>query len=175
MCHFCCLVNLPRFTLLRAVGLLLAVVFTPSCGGKDEGHHGESSAEDIEEAGQLLTAMQANDYRTFDRAPGWENAHQAASTPHHGEFVDIYVNDVLGAALQSGAQAPGPGGSVVIKDGWSDAAGTQAFQISILRKDGTDSWFGAEYSASGEVLEAGRNFEECNGCHKSGADYVLAF
>jgi hypothetical protein len=42
-------------------------------------------------------------------------------------------------------------------------------QTTVLRKDGDRSWFGAEYTPTGEVREAGTNPEECRSCHGAAA------
>lgn len=165
----------------RLPTLLLCVVAGAGCGTEAEGdehHHGEggegeeSSATDVERAEQLLASL-ADDYRGFARAPGWQTPRTAGTSPHHGAFLDIYVNDVLAQASAGGGAAPWPDGSTIVKDGWSDADGTMLKQIAILEKDGA-AWFGAEYDADGNVLEAGTHFEECNGCHDEGSDYLLA-
>jgi hypothetical protein len=157
--------------LQSAVLILLGALpaLTLGCG------HEESSEDDKAEANRLLADVQSRPYQNFQRAPGWETSRRTGTTAHHGRFLDVYMNDVLASAVSSGASAPWPLGSLLVKDGWTDPEGKQKFQTAILRKEATGVWFGAEFSSSGEVLEAGRNFEECNGCHGGGKDYLLAF
>jgi hypothetical protein len=135
----------------------------------------EASEGDVAAAAELLEQVQSQDYRSFQRAPGWEEARQPGTIGHHGAFLDVYVNEILASAIAKGKTAPWPVGSIVIKDGWSDADGKELYQISILRKDGEKKWFGAEYPRGGKATEAGTNFAECRECHGKGADWILGF
>lgn len=127
-------------------------------------------------AEEILAELQAADYRSFERAPGWESP-RLPSQGHHGNFVDIYINDAMAEALREGwPEGPAPEGAVIVKDGWSDAEGEILHQIAVMRKgEGGAEWFYAEYTGKGAVLEAGEDFPECLGCHAAGHDYVLAF
>lgn len=136
-----------------------------ACGAE----HGDPEARAL----QLHDDVIAQDYPGFARAPGWTEAHRAGTSSHHGKFLDIYINSTLVDALASGP--PWPIGSIIVKDGRRDAAATDRASTSILEKTGDAEWFGAEYNASGTVREAGWNYRECDSCHASAADYVLAF
>lgn len=150
-----------------AAGLVLGSF---ACGGDDDGHTHDSP--EVVEAEALLAEHQDADYRSYARILGWDLPHLESSRPHHGPFIDIYVNETLAAAIE-GSGAPFPDGSVVVKDGWNDAEGTELFQIAIMEKQGTD-WFYAEYSADGEVDVAGIDPDECMECHTVGTDHILA-
>ena len=128
------------------------------------------------EAEKLLAELQAQDYRSFTRAPGWETP-RLPSDGHHGNFVDLYINDVMEQAVAAGwPRGRAPEGAVIIKDGWSDAEGEILHQIAVMKKgEGGEEWFYAEYTGKGKALEAGEDFPECLGCHAAGHDYVLAF
>jgi hypothetical protein len=144
---------------------LLAALGLAGCG-----------SEPTDEAEQILADLQAQGYRSFARAPGWETP-RLPSTGHHGNFVDIYINDVMEAAVDAGWPAgPAPEGAVIVKDGWSDPEGEILHQIAVMKKgEGGEEWFYAEYTGNGKSLEAGEDYEECLGCHAAGHDYVLAF
>lgn len=142
-----------------------------ACGGDDDDDDAVEDP-DIVEAEALLADVEADDYHSFDRMTGWDAPLLEASTPHHGEFIDIYVNDVLKVAVD-GDGPPFPDGSIVVKEGFSDADGTTLFQIAIMQKQGTE-WFYAEYSADGEAEEAGVDNAECLECHTTGTDHLLS-
>ena len=152
---------------------LMVIAITSGCpAGHQEG--GETvSDEDRAAAESLFRQVQDADYTSFARAPGWETPHTSGTTIHHGRFLDIYLNDVIAGA--TGAGAPWPVGSIIVKDGWDDAAGTVRTATAILRKDADGVWFGAEFDAAGAVVNAGKNAEECTSCHSSAPDYTLAF
>jgi hypothetical protein len=158
--------------------VLVGSVTLGACGGSsgdgDNGHEGGSSPADVATAQELLAQLHSANYRTFARAPGWPSR-RSGTTQHHGAYLDVYVNSALEAAVTANGTAPWPIGSIIVKDGWGDAAGTQAFMLSAARKDAQGVWFGAEYSPSGAVLSAGHNFAECQGCHGPAKDFTLSF
>lgn len=151
--------------------LSLVLLLASSCASDSH----EASESDRRTAEILLGELQTQNYRAFATAPGWESPHKKGSTQHHGGFLDVYVNRTLADAISRGNSAPWPVGAIVVKDGWNDGSGTQAFQTAILKKTGNGVWFGAELTPSGTVIEAGSHVEECNGCHNRGSDYLLSF
>ena len=121
--------------------------------------------------------LEAVDYRNFARAPGYESP-RAASTAPHGDFVDIYMNDVVVDALANGPlDAPldaWPDGSLIVKDGWGSADGDDwEFLAAMEKRD--QQWFWAEYRGGDEVIYAALEDPTCTGCHDAGSDGVLAF
>ena len=155
---------------IAVLALAVATLAAAACGGGEEG---ELSPANRAKAEQLLADLQSQDYHTFTRAPGWETPRQQGTTTHHGAYLDVYINDVLAQSVAGGGTAPWPVGSILIKDGWSDADGTMLFGIAAARKE-AGGWFGAEYAPDGTVREAGLNFGECLGCHGDG-DFVQSF
>lgn len=142
-----------------------------ACGGDDDDDDAVEDP-DVVEAEALLADVEADDYHSFDRMTGWEVAHVEASTPFHGDFIDIYVNDILKTAVD-GDGPPFPDGSIVVKEGFTTSDATTLFAIAIMEKQGTE-WFYAEYSPDGEVEDAGIDTAECLECHTTGTDHLLS-
>jgi hypothetical protein len=138
-----------------ALSLLLVVV---SCGDN----------QDDAGARALLERIRADDYRTWDRAPGYERR-RSTSAPH-SDAVDIYVNHRVAEVLALGDPLEEwPVGAVVAKDGFD---GSDLELIAIMEKR-ADGWFWAEYDDDGDPDYSGRP-ELCIDCHRSGNDYVRA-
>jgi len=128
------------------------------------------------EADAVRDQLMDDDYRrAYARAPGWESGRQPAEGGPHGAFVDIYVNDVLEEAIDAGeAIERWPEGSIIVKDGWSAAAGGDyEFLAFMERRD--DGWFWGEYRGNGRLVAAGLNDGRCADCHAAGQDSVRAF
>jgi hypothetical protein len=117
----------------------------------------------------LLSEVREDDYRSWDRAPGWSER-RPTSAPH-GEDVDIYVNDVVAEVLaMSEGATMWPTGSVIVKDGFD---GSDLEIIAIMEKR-DDGWYWAEYDGGGDVCFSGKP-DVCIDCHESGSDFVRAF
>ena len=129
-----------------------------------------------QQAKDLLEQLQDDDYRaTYARAPGWPDALMPSAGGPHGSHVDIYVNDILAEAIESGDQLTAwPDGSLIVKDGWNNAEGTDLKYVAAMEKRG-DDWFWAEYDDADKVEFAGYNLKTCTNCHDAGDDQVLAF
>jgi hypothetical protein len=121
------------------------------------------------EATALLESVQADNYREWQRAPGY-GARTPTSAPH-GDSVEIFVNDVLADALTAQALEEWPVGSIVAKDGYDSDGALELIALMEKRESG---WFWAEYDADGEPLYSGEP-GICLDCHASGDDYVRAF
>jgi hypothetical protein len=147
---------------LALPALLLGLL--PACGNKRE-------------AEALLVQIQDEDYRsTYARAPGWMEPLLPAQGGPHGDFIDLYINDVMVEAIESGETlTEWPDGSIIVKDAWRDAEGTSLRFIALMEKRGSDSWFWAEYDDSDKVEIAGCDKKVCVDCHESGDDQVRAF
>lgn len=120
-----------------------------------------------EVAADLLTRVRADDYRAWDRAPGYST--RQPSNTAHADAVDIYVNPTIATALGEDALDAWPVGSQIVKDGFD---GDELELIAILEKR-PDGWFFAEYY-DGESKYSGRP-DVCLDCHDAGDDFVLAF
>lgn len=120
-------------------------------------------------ARDLLARVRAAEYRTWDRAPGWEQ--RRASSAPHSDDVDIYINDRVAEVLALGeAPQAWPEGSIIVKDGFD---GSELEIVAIMEKR-SDGWFWAEYDSEGDPDYSGRP-DICIDCHASGSDGVRAF
>jgi len=139
--------------------LLLAAVTLAACGGGNQDPAG---------ADAFWTSIHADDYRGWARAPGYETRQPTAAP--HGDSVDIYVNDVVAAALAGGPITAWPEGSRIVKDAYDGDAVTAV--AAIEKRQG--GWYWAEWSADGEAKFSGAP-SVCTDCHGSGSDFVRAF
>ena len=124
------------------------------------------------EATALWDRINAEGYRSFNRAPGYE-ATQPSAAPH-GNRVDIYVNDVIQNVLDAGEPVTSwPVGSLIVKDGF-DADGELEI-VAVMDKQDT-GWFYAEWIGldNDEAAYSGQP-AVCVNCHASGADEVRGF
>lgn len=124
------------------------------------------------EARTLWERINAEDYHSFSRAPGYETTQPSAAP--HGNRVDIYVNDVVQNVLDAGeAINDWPVGSLIVKDGF-DADGKLDIVAVMDKQD--NGWFYAEWIGleSDEASYSGQP-AVCVNCHASGADEVRAF
>jgi hypothetical protein len=141
------------FGLIAGAGLLLG------CGDN----------QDDAGARELLSEVRADEYRTWDRAPGYD-ARRSSDAPHGGA-VDIYINDLVAEVLAFGDPLSGwPEGSIIVKDGFD---GSDLELIAIMEKR-SDGWYWAEYDSDGDPDYSGRP-SVCIDCHRDGSDYVRAF
>jgi hypothetical protein len=112
----------------RFAWLSMAAFGLPCCAQRDE-------------AQELRQQLEDDDYRrSYARAPGWDAERQPSEGGPHGDFVDIYVNDVVEQAFASGeALDAWPEGSIIVKDGWSsdgDASLLPCSPMSTWRRRG---------------------------------------
>ena len=124
--------------------------------------------QDDDGARALLAKVQGENYRNWDRAPGYETRRPTGAP--HGKEVDIYVNDVVLRATQTPGLKAWPVDSIIVKDGWD---GSSLDIIAIMQKR-SDGWYWAEYDSDGDPDFSGRP-DICIDCHASGSDYVRAF
>lgn len=148
----------PRSPLSTAF-VLLSCALIGACGDN----------QDDSGARALLARVRAEDYRSWDRAPGYES--RRASGAPHSEDVDIYVNDRVAEVLALAEPTTAwPEGSVIVKDGFD---GSELELIAIMEKR-ADGWYWAEYDSDGDPDYSGHP-EICTDCHRSGSDAIRAF
>lgn len=125
--------------------------------------------QDDSGARDLLSRVEADQYRTWDRAPGYEQRRD--SNAPHSDAVDIYVNDIVAEVLALGEHdGTWPVGSIIAKDGFDGSD----LEITALMEKRSDGWFWAEYDDDGDPDYSGRP-DICVDCHRSGSDFVRAF
>jgi len=124
--------------------------------------------QDPEGAAELWDRIHTAEYRSWQRAPGYETRRD--SDAPHSEAVDIYVNDVIAAALAAEESFTAwPTGSLIVKDGFDGE-----LEIVAAMEKRQDGWYWVEWDAEGSSDYSGKP-DICTGCHQSGADYVRAF
>lgn len=139
--------------------LLAAAVLGAACREND----------DPEGAQELLARVNAENFRGWRRAPGYE-VRRPSGAPH-GNDVDIYVNAVVGDTLDGPAgTSVWPEGSVIVKEGFDRGR----LELTAVMEKRADGWYWAEYDSDGEPLYSGRP-DVCTDCHSRGADFVRAF
>lgn len=113
--------------------------------------------------------IQAEDYRSWARAPGYPERHPSRAA--HGDEVEVFVNEVVVDALATPGIDEWPVGSVIVKDGYD--GGDLCF-VAGMEKVGPDEWFWVEYGSDGDTLFSGAP-AICTGCHAVGDDWVRTF
>lgn len=137
---------------------LVLFVLLVGCSNQDEGG-----------AEALWDQIQADEYRTWARPPGYES--RAASSTVHGDEVEIFINDAVADALAAGAALGAwPDGSTIVKDGFQ--GGSNHIVVAMDKREG--EWFFAEWHPDGEVVYSGSP-RACTRCHGADGDGVLAF
>jgi hypothetical protein len=143
---------------------LLAILSLAGCAALACGDN-----QDDQGARDLLAQVKADQYRTWDRAPGY--ATRRDSDAPHSEAVDIYVNDIVAEVLALGEHdGTWPVGSIIAKDGFDGSK----LEITALMEKRTDGWYWAEYDDDGDPDYSGHP-DICIDCHRSGSDFVRAF
>lgn len=145
---------------MRLLPAAVLIVALAGCRENDD----PAGAED------LLERVQTDDYRSWARAPGYET--RVSSDAPHSDAVEIFVNDVVAGALAADpGRATWPVGSIVVKDGYTEAGDLDLVAIMEKRDDG---WYWAEYAEDGTALYSGAP-AICTDCHSPGSDFVRAF
>lgn len=117
----------------------------------------------------LLERVRAEEYRSWDRAPGYERRRE--SDAPHSDAVDIYVNDLVAEVLALGEPTERwPEGAIIVKDGFD---GSKLEIIAIMEKR-SGGWYWAEYDDDGDPDYSGKP-DVCTDCHDGGSDFVRAF
>jgi hypothetical protein len=119
----------------------------------------------VDEAGarSLWERLHSADYRSWQRAPGWETPKPTIRP--HGETAEIFLNPTLDAARKTSALTRWPDGSVIVKE-------SQASVLAALEKT-EGNWYYAEWRANGDVLYAGVP-DVCTNCHDAGEDQLFS-
>jgi hypothetical protein len=156
--------------------LFLAPIVFAACGtdtkSDDSTDSGEENAEQ-DRADQLWLDLEG--YSDWAQHTDWTGV-VASEDGTHGAFVSIWMNDIAATAIAAADGADMPQGAIIVKEGYSDAAGAELGGITVMLKEsgwGDDGWFWAKYPTdmSGTANLAGSP-SGCTGCHTSGQDSV---
>jgi len=138
-----------KLSLMRAAGLLCALVVFSGCGG--------DSTEFVYSSESYFP----EDYQSrYQELAGFE----CQQSPTHGnDYVRILVSD---EALPAYDGMEIPDGAVITKPQYADAGCTELTAITVMQKDSSaaSGWQWQRVGASGEVESSGQ-VEGCVGCH----------
>ena len=152
----------PRRGTSVAAGFVFAALIAMFAGCRQNDEPGTAT--------DLLAQVTADDYRGWDRAPGYEKR-KPANSPHSDD-VEIFVNDTVLAALAEPGAKEWPLNSIIVKEGYSSDGAHELTAIMQKREAG---WFWAEYDAkTGKPSYSGKP-TICTDCHATGSDFVRAF
>lgn len=120
-------------------------------------------------ARQLWNEIHELDYHSWQRAPGYDD--RRPSNAPHSDAVEIFVNDIVAAAVGSTQPLTSwPVGSLIVKDGWD---GDDLELVAVMQKR-EQGWYWAEYDSEGSAAFSGTP-SLCTDCHSAGQDLVRAF
>lgn len=143
---------------LALLPLLVTSLLLASCG----------EDQDPEAARAFWERIQAEDYRSWPRAPNHEE--RVPSRSAHGDAVDVFINQIVVDALADETTSFWPTGSIIVKDGYED---DELIFVAGMEKLETD-WFWVEFNGEGDTLFSGAP-TICTGCHRIGDDWVRSF
>ena len=158
---------------MRTFFIATALSISTACG---TGSKGDSAANAITtDSLALVDAMdaEAEGYQSWSQTDNWIGR---IATPGgtHGEAVEIWWNPLAYDTIQAQAGGDMPEGSLIVKEGFNDASGSDLKATTYMwKKDG--DWFWVGKSASGNVASAGYGISECADCHAASTnDSVMA-
>ncbi len=134
-----------------------------ACGGGEKGGDTGSLGTDSAEVEELRGLIEGYD--------SWPQpvAGIAASSAGHGAFVENWLNDTANATVAAQAGGDMPDGAILIKQGYSDEAGTDKANLTVMWKTGGD-WFWVAFKPDGSVATEGFTADmgaPCVSCHEA--------
>ena len=153
-------------TMVMVSGLLLV-----ACDEKGSDSGLDTGSEDTQIAAELWTAMSG--YSSWNQLDDWSGI-VTSTDGTHGAYVQIWANDLAYDALVAGTAVPD--GGIVVKEGYTDEAGTDLTGVTAMQKiTGYDAdsgdWFWAKYDTAGAASVTGAS-AGCYGCHSAYDDYT---
>jgi hypothetical protein len=119
-------------------------------------------------ADALWTEIHALEYRSFRRAPGYDEPRPTIRA--HGDTALVFLDPTIASAADgSQALTEWPEGSLLVKDSYS---GSELQLIAAMQKRAR-GWVFVEWDAEGDAKYAGQP-EVCVNCHQAGGDFVLS-
>ena len=124
-------------------------------------------------AQELWERVHAENYRSWQRAPGFE-VRRDSSAPHGGAS-EIFLNPTMADAVAAGATTF-PVGSLIVKDGYGGLESDATHKLVAAMEKREAGWYWAEWDSgsTGEAIYSGSP-SICTGCHESGRDFVRIF
>ena len=150
---------------LHVAFILTALSACASKGGDTAGSLDDATQALVDE---LLAASAG--YDTWAQTQDWSGV-RPTSGGAHGDSVQIWWNDLAFSAYEAGGAAPLPEGSILIKEGYNDAEGTDLKAVTYLWKNDGLFWL---TTIDGSVTDAGYDYAYCLGCHEGAPDGVLS-
>lgn len=121
-------------------------------------------------AQELWDRVHAENYRTWQRAPGFE-ARRDSNAPHGGAS-EIFLNPTMAEAVAAGVTTF-PVGALIVKDGYDGLESDATHKLVAAMEKREAGWYWAEWDSDsgGEATYSGSP-SICTGCHESGKDFV---
>jgi hypothetical protein len=138
--------------------ILLAAFGLGACGGDDQDEAG---------AAELWQRIHAEDYRNWERAPGWETEQPTVSA--HGHTALIFINATMSDARLDTDRSAWPDAALLVKDSYRDGA---LALIAVIEKRAA-GWYFAEWDGEGTLKFAGSP-SVCKNCHDQAYDTVFS-
>ena len=118
-------------------------------------------------ASALWDRIQAENYKAWEKAPGYETP--LPSNAPHSDNTQVFLNPTIADATRGPAIAEWPVGSLIVKEGTTDDGELDIVAVLDKRADG---WFWAEYEENGESFYSGKP-DLCIDCHSGSTnDFV---
>jgi hypothetical protein len=132
-----------------------------ACGGNEKG--GDTGGAESAEVAEVRAAI--------DGYASWPQPEPGiiASSAGHGDYVQNWVNPTADAHIAAAAGGDMPDGSILVKQGYADAAGTELANLTVMHKTGGD-WFWVAFKPDGSVAVEGYTADvqgACVGCHEA--------
>lgn len=87
----------------------------------------------------------------------------------HGAFVQNWLNTTADAHVAMGDGSAMPDDAILVKQGYSDEAGAELGNLTVMWKTEGD-WFWVAFNPAGDVIQEGFTADvegPCSGCHTS--------
>lgn len=126
--------------------------------------------QDPSGAKELWDRVHAENYRSWQRAPGFET--RKDSNAPHGGASEIFLNATMADAVAAGSTT-WPVGSLIVKDGYGGLEADATLELVAAMEKRESGWYWAEWDgdSGGEATYSGVP-SICTGCHETGRDFV---
>jgi len=142
-----------------------------ACGDTKDGDtaDGGGDAVDTELVAEAEAAFAG--YESWEQIAPYEGIQPGESV--HGSFVQIWYNDIAAETINAAAGAPLPVGSTIVKESYTDEAGSDLINQTVMYKASDEyGWFWGTWDGGENVISGQPS--TCTDCHVAGQDYNLA-